>query len=256
LPRQPSASPMTPSPLREPGARAFQPAANYVYFSLPACPTCNFQPATLPCPGLSWLNLATPINVEKLSFQARLSAVNREPKKFLTTPKCNIFPRPTPLAAAPPSLQPLTCTLYLPDPILRPLFVHGCEASLLPRSVRSVSSSASVSFLSHFENVEKHSFHPLSTACPAKEKKLFPASNSTFSPPSTHPPRRPAECQICALPGTLPRRKRPHPVCGATPSVSPRKTLIYARRAGTFSPVQAVREHLWRLGKAADILLI
>jgi len=123
-------------------------------------------------------------NVEKLSFQAPLSAVNREPKKFckLNWPGiCRTFHTPHP-APDPRPISGLPLPgLSRPQPTL-PIVPSHCFPSLssLP-SLRTTPLSFPVRCLGELggrpsrsrKNVEKLSFGPHRLACTSRPKKLF-----------------------------------------------------------------------------------
>jgi len=185
------------------GARAFQPAANSVHPAPASYPTRNLRPETPPSPSpcppcLSWLNLTTPKNVEKLSFQARLSAVNREPKKFckLNWPGiCRTFHAPHPAPDPSPILGQSPLGLSRPQPTL-PIAPSHCFPSLpsLP-SLRTAPFFFPVLCLGKLggrrlrsrKNVEKLSFGPHRLACTSKAKKLFHPPFQLFPPHKTVP---------------------------------------------------------------------
>jgi len=192
----PSLPPPTPDDIPAPGPQAqygpvmawvFQPAANSVYPWFPACPTGNFQPATLPCPDLSWLNLATPKNVEKVAFYPRppfakrtspsgnwivglgkpIRAISCETEFFFTTPKFNILPDPSGfMVRVAPCLSPL----------------------LLARPLREAASGVlSIDPVARPKKVEKLSFGPHRLACTSKAKNYFRPQTHTFPPDGSDP---------------------------------------------------------------------
>jgi len=126
------------------------------------------RPQPSPCPRcLSWSNLATPKNVEKLSFQARLNCLYRQSKKIFTASKVNIFPRPTPPIRRP--AQPSTFN--------RQLETNSFPASCLRELCGRQSGSR--------KNVERFSFQARVRAISCETEKIFWPLVSTFSPVKT-----------------------------------------------------------------------
>jgi len=113
-------------------------------------------------------------SVEKLSFQARLNCLYRQSENFLTTPKFYIFPVRFRRFAI--SLGRFHAHHSLSLRTLRPSREASFNVAFLGQTVRP-------------ENVEKLSFGPLSTACPATVKKSFPSKILHPHPQSTLPIR-------------------------------------------------------------------
>jgi len=124
-------------------------------------------------PHPAWSNLATPKNVEKLSFQARLNCLYRQSENFYTTLKCNILPDPSGLMVrAAPCLPPLLSSRTLRHLLEAPSSLSSCLCELLgiQKNVEKLSFQARVfSILLQPENylaTPKFNIFPRSAAPP------------------------------------------------------------------------------------------
>jgi len=183
----------------------------------PACLTFNLQPATLPSTPAplapKWLLLPTLQNVEKLSFQARLNCLYRQSENFCTAPKFYIFYPSTVRPSLLPALRHgklfrRSFRLFpsRPSRPLRPLRLGALQKmreafSRRSLSVRSVSSSASVSLLFSFKNVEKLSFQARVRAISCETEKLFHPVFQHFLLPKSR--RRPSQRRLARPPPRL-----------------------------------------------------
>jgi len=154
--------------------------------------TFNLQLEAPPSPSpclwcLSWLNLATSKNVEKLSFQPRLNCLYRQSKNFLTTPEFYISP---PSSASWRSASSAHLPLFPSRPWQPARFgalQKMCEAFLSPLGVfvslvgdpfpNPILHSAPSALCQNvpLKNVEKLSFGPHRLACTSRRKKYFSA---------------------------------------------------------------------------------